>query len=134
MSDGYRGLPGSRGDRNVPLRVFGRRHAVALWRVGADQHIMLEHINQRWARRRPIEDAALEGAVPRLRPSMMTMPVVPLRLLAAAMSHDIGSDSQRPFAIVIVGGLISDLLHSTVLLPTFYVWIARGGEALPPPG
>jgi len=44
---------------------------------------------------------------------------------------DIGSDSQRPFAIVIVGGLISDLLLSIFLLPTFYVWIARDGDRLP---
>jgi cobalt-zinc-cadmium resistance protein CzcA len=54
-------------------------------------------------------------------------------LLPAAMSHGIGSDSQRPFAIVIVGGLISDLLLSVFLLPTFYVWIAREGDALPEP-
>jgi heavy metal efflux system protein len=49
------------------------------------------------------------------------------------LSHDIGSDSQRPFAIVIVGGLISDLLLSIVLLPTFYVWIAKDGDQLPEP-
>jgi outer membrane protein, heavy metal efflux system len=55
---------------------------------------------------------------------MMTMLVATLGLLPAALSHDIGSDSQRPFAIVIVGGLISDLLLSIFLLPTFYVWIA----------
>jgi len=54
-------------------------------------------------------------------------------LLPAALSHDIGSDSQRPFAIVIVGGLISDLLLSIVLLPTFYVWIAKDGDQLPEP-
>ena len=52
---------------------------------------------------------------------------------AGGASHDIGSDSQRPFAIVIVGGLISDLLLSIVLLPTFYVWIARDGDQLPEP-
>jgi cobalt-zinc-cadmium resistance protein CzcA len=64
---------------------------------------------------------------------MMTMLVATLGLLPAALSHDIGSDSQRPFAIVIVGGLISDLLLSIVLLPTFYVWIARDGDQLPAP-
>jgi cobalt-zinc-cadmium resistance protein CzcA len=62
---------------------------------------------------------------------MMTMLVATLGLLPAALSHDIGSDSQRPFAIVIVGGLISDLLLSVFLLPTFYVWIAREGDQLP---
>jgi cobalt-zinc-cadmium resistance protein CzcA len=95
--------------------------------------IMLEYINQLRARGYSIQDAAVEGAVLRLRPIMMTMLVATLGLLPAALSHDIGSDSQRPFAIVIVGGLISDLLLSIVLLPTFYVWIARDGDQLPLP-
>jgi cobalt-zinc-cadmium resistance protein CzcA len=95
--------------------------------------IMLEYINQLRARGHTIKDAAVEGAVLRLRPIMMTMLVATLGLLPAALSHDIGSDSQRPFAIVIVGGLISDLLLSIVLLPTFYVWIARDNDQLPEP-
>jgi cobalt-zinc-cadmium resistance protein CzcA len=95
--------------------------------------IMVEYINQRRARGHSIEDSAVEGAVLRLRPIMMTMLVATLGLLPAALSHGIGSDSQRPFAIVIVGGLISDLLLSIVLLPTFYVWIARDGDQLPAP-
>ena len=52
-------------------------------------------------------------------------------LLPAALSHEIGSDSQRPFAIVIVGGLIAALGMSVFLLPTLYVWIARDGDVLP---
>ncbi len=95
--------------------------------------IMLEYINQLCARGYSIPDAAVEGAVLRLRPIMMTMLVATLGLLPAALSHDIGSDSQRPFAIVIVGGLISDLLLSIVLLPTFYVWIAKDADQLPEP-
>jgi cobalt-zinc-cadmium resistance protein CzcA len=51
----------------------------------------------------------------------------------AAMSHAIGSDSQRPFAIVIVGGLVAALAISIILLPTLYVWIARDGDKLPAP-
>jgi cobalt-zinc-cadmium resistance protein CzcA len=93
--------------------------------------IMLEYINQLRARGNTIEEAAIEGAVLRLRPIVMTMLVATLGLLPAALSHDIGSDSQRPFAIVIVGGLISDLLMSVVLLPTLYVWFARPGDKLP---
>jgi cobalt-zinc-cadmium resistance protein CzcA len=95
--------------------------------------IMLEYINQRRARGHTILDAAIEGAVLRLRPIMMTMLVATLGLLPAALSHEIGSDSQRPFAIVIVGGLISDLLMSIYLLPTLYVWMAREGDKLPEP-
>jgi cobalt-zinc-cadmium resistance protein CzcA len=93
--------------------------------------IMLEYINQLRARRYSIEDAAVEGAVLRLRPIMMTMLVATLGLLPAALSHAIGSDSQRPFAIVIVGGLISDLVMSIFLLPTLYVWIAGDRDVLP---
>jgi len=93
--------------------------------------IMLEYINQLRARGRAVADAAVEGAVLRLRPIMMTMLVATLGLLPAALSHGIGSDSQRPFAIVIVGGLISDLLLSIFLLPTLYVWMARDHDVLP---
>jgi len=93
--------------------------------------IMLEYINQLRARRYPIEDAAVEGAVLRLRPIMMTMLVATLGLLPAALSHAIGSDSQRPFAIVIVGGLIAALIMSVFLLPTLYVWIAGERDVLP---
>jgi cobalt-zinc-cadmium resistance protein CzcA len=93
--------------------------------------IMLEYINQLRARRYSIEDAAVEGAVLRLRPIMMTMLVATLGLLPAALSHAIGSDSQRPFAIVIVGGLIADLVMSIFLLPTLYVWVAAERDVLP---
>jgi cobalt-zinc-cadmium resistance protein CzcA len=92
---------------------------------------MLEYINQLRARGYTPKGAAIEGAVLRLRPIMMTMLVATLGLLPAAMSHAIGSDSQRPFAIVIVGGLMSDLLLSIFLLPTLYVWIAREDDKLP---
>jgi cobalt-zinc-cadmium resistance protein CzcA len=95
--------------------------------------IMLEYINQLRASGMTIEGAAVEGAVLRLRPIMMTMLVATLGLLPAAMSHGIGSDSQRPFAIVIVGGLISDLVMSIFLLPTLYVWMAREHDVLPTP-
>jgi heavy metal efflux system protein len=93
--------------------------------------IMVEYINQLRARGYSIEEAAVEGAVLRLRPIMMTMMVATLGLLPAAVSHGIGSDSQRPFAIVIVGGLFADLVISIVLLPTLYVWFARADDQLP---
>jgi cobalt-zinc-cadmium resistance protein CzcA len=95
--------------------------------------IMLEYINQMRVRGHSIEEAAIEGAVLRLRPIMMTMLVATLGLLPAATSHGIGSDSQRPFAIVIVGGLVGALLISVFLLPTLYVWIARPQDVLPAP-
>jgi heavy metal efflux system protein len=57
----------------------------------------------------------------------MTMLVATLGLLPAAVSHGIGSDSQRPFAIVIV----SDVVMSIFLLPTLYTWFARSDDRLP---
>ena len=93
--------------------------------------ILLEYINQLRARGMTAEDAAVEGAVVRLRPIMMTMLIATLGLLPAALSNGIGSDSQRPFAIVIVGGLITNLLMSVFLLPTLYVWVARPTDILP---
>ena len=95
--------------------------------------IMLEYINQLRAAGHTIESAAIEGAVLRLRPIMMTMLVATLGLLPAALSRGIGSDSQRPFAIVIVGGLIGALLLSIFLLPTLYVWVSRDNDKLPEP-
>jgi cobalt-zinc-cadmium resistance protein CzcA len=95
--------------------------------------IMLEYINQLRARGHSILDAVTQGAVQRFRPILMTMLVASLGLVPAAMSHGIGSDSQRPFAIVIVGGLMAVLAMSIFLLPCLYVWVARNGDALPAP-
>jgi cobalt-zinc-cadmium resistance protein CzcA len=95
--------------------------------------IMLEYINQLRARGHTIEDAAVDGAVLRLRPILMTMLVATLGLLPAALSRGIGSDSQRPFAIVIVGGLVGAMLLSIFLLPTLYVWFAGDRDKLPEP-
>jgi cobalt-zinc-cadmium resistance protein CzcA len=101
--------------------------------------IMIEFINQLRARSKGtdvsyeehIVDSAVDGAVLRLRPIMMTMLVATLGLLPAALSHAIGSDSQRPFAIVIVGGLLANLIIGIFLLPTLYVWIAGDNDVLP---
>ena len=95
--------------------------------------IMVEYINQLRVRGRTVQEAAKEGASLRLRPIMMTMLVATLGLLPAALSHEIGSDSQRPFAIVIVGGLTLELLIGVFLLPTLYCFWARPGDKLPPP-
>jgi cobalt-zinc-cadmium resistance protein CzcA len=95
--------------------------------------IMLEYMNQMRVRGHSVEESAIEGAVLRLRPIIMTMLVATLGLIPAALSRGIGSDSQRPFAIVIVGGLISAMAMSIFLLPTLYVWIARDHDVLPHP-
>jgi cobalt-zinc-cadmium resistance protein CzcA len=93
--------------------------------------IMLEYINQLRVRGHTILDAAVEGSVQRLRPIMMTMLVASFGLMPAALSRGIGSDSQRPFAIVIVGGLMAALILGIYLLPTLYVWVAGDSDILP---
>jgi cobalt-zinc-cadmium resistance protein CzcA len=95
--------------------------------------IMLEYINQLRARGETIVDAAINGSVQRLRPIMMTMLVASVGLLPAALSKAIGSDSQRPFAIVIVGGLVAALILGVFLLPVLYVWLAGEQDVLPEP-
>jgi len=95
--------------------------------------IMLEYINQLRASGHSVLDAAIQGSVRRLRPITMTMLVASLGLVPAAVSRGIGSDSQRPFAIVIVGGLVAALILGVYLLPTLYVWVAGDRDALPKP-
>ena len=93
--------------------------------------VLIEYINQLRARGLPVHEAVVLGSTRRLRPIMMTMLVASLGLLPAATSHGIGSDSQRPFAIVIVGGLLTELFLSLVLLPAFYAWMAGPNDVLP---
>jgi cobalt-zinc-cadmium resistance protein CzcA len=71
------------------------------------------------------QDAILEAVSQRLRPVLMTALLASLGLLPAALSHAIGSDTQRPFAIVIIGGLISSTLLTMLLLPTLYELFER---------
>lgn len=75
-----------------------------------------------------IREAVVEGSCLRLRPIMMTALVATFGLLPAALSHAIGSDSQRPMAIVICGGLLFDLVVAFFVLPTLYLWFAKEGD------
>jgi cobalt-zinc-cadmium resistance protein CzcA len=81
---------------------------------------------------RTIGDAILEGAVLRLRPILMTAMMAGLGLLPAALSHGIGSETQRPFAVVIVGGIVSATLFTLVLLPLLYSLVAHEEPLMPP--
>jgi len=77
-----------------------------------------------------IAQATREAAILRLRPIMMTAIVAALGLLPAAMAHGVGTDSQRPFAMVIVGGMLSQLVISVLLMPVLYALVAREGDRL----
>ena len=75
-------------------------------------------------------DAIRESAILRLRPIMMTALVAALGLLPAALATGVGTDTQRPFAVVIVGGLITCLLIIVFLMPALYAMVAREGDRL----
>jgi cobalt-zinc-cadmium resistance protein CzcA len=77
-----------------------------------------------------IVDATRAAALLRLRPIMMTALVAALGLLPAALSTGVGSDTQKPFALVIVGGLFSRLLISVFLMPVLYAMFAREDDHL----
>jgi cobalt-zinc-cadmium resistance protein CzcA len=87
--------------------------------------LLVTYINQLRIKGMSIREAVIEGSCLRLRPIMMTALVATFGLIPAALSHAIGSDSQRPMAIVIVGGLVADLVMAFFLLPTLYLWFAK---------
>jgi cobalt-zinc-cadmium resistance protein CzcA len=104
---------------------------VALMGVAVQTSVILySFINKLRLEGRDIATATLEASILRLRPIMMTALVACFGLLPAAMSTGIGSDSQKPFAIVIVGGLASRLLLSIFLSPVLYALVARDGDTL----
>ncbi len=104
---------------------------VALMGVAVQTSVILySFINKLRREGKPIMEATLEASLLRLRPIMMTALVACFGLLPAAMSTGIGSDSQRPFAIVIVGGLASRLLLSIFLAPVLYALVAKDGDTL----
>ena len=104
---------------------------IALMGVAVQTSVILySFINKLRLEGRDIPTATLDAAMLRLRPIMMTALVACLGMLPAATSTGIGSDSQKPFAIVIVGGLISRLALSIFLSPVLYSLIARDGDKL----
>ncbi|MDF0379105.1 CusA/CzcA family heavy metal efflux RND transporter [Methylophilus sp. YYY-1] len=82
--------------------------------------IMVEQIKSLMREGRELSESVIEGAVARLRPILMTALMAGLGLMPAALSHGIGSETQRPFAVVIVGGLITATLFTLLLLPLLF--------------
>ena len=90
--------------------------------------IMVEQIVDFVRRGRPLPAAVVEGAVLRLRPILMTALMAGLGLLPAALSHGIGSETQRPFAVVIVGGIVSATIFTLLLLPLVFTRFGLADE------
>jgi cobalt-zinc-cadmium resistance protein CzcA len=94
--------------------------------------IMVEQIVEFMRNGAPLAKAVMDGAALRLRPILMTALMAGLGLLPAALSHGIGSETQRPFAVVIVGGIVSATLFTLLLLPLLFPYFASENEV--PPG
>ncbi|HEX4423336.1 MAG TPA: CusA/CzcA family heavy metal efflux RND transporter [Kofleriaceae bacterium] len=92
--------------------------------------IFISHANKLRKAGLSLDEATRESAAVRLRPILITALVACVGLMPAAFSHAIGSDSQRPFAQVVVGGLLSRLALSIFLLPVLYRWASRSGDRL----
>jgi cobalt-zinc-cadmium resistance protein CzcA len=106
---------------HTPLSVSSAVGFITLFGVAVmDGVLLIMYVRQARERTPDSQDAIVQAVSQRLRPVLMTALLASLGLLPAAMSHAIGSDTQRPFAIVIIGGLISSTLLTMLLLPTLY--------------
>ncbi len=115
----------------TPFSVSSGIGFLALFGVSVQTAVIyISYANELRRDGRSIADATREAAILRLRPIMMTALVAALGLLPAALSTGIGSDTQRPFAMVIVGGLFSRLLISVFLMPALYAIVARPHDKL----
>jgi heavy metal efflux system protein len=116
---------------NTPFSVSSMIGFLALFGVSVQTAVVyISYANELRLGGHGIEQATREAAMLRLRPIMMTALVAALGLLPAALSTGVGSDTQKPFALVIVGGLFSRLLISIFLMPVLYVMFARQDDHL----
>ena len=92
--------------------------------------VYISYVNELRRDGMPTNDAVREAAIVKLRPIMMTALVAALGLVPAAIATGVGTDSQRPFALVIVAGLIARLAISVYLMPALYQLVARDGDRL----
>ncbi len=90
--------------------------------------IMVEQFIEGMRNGLPLVESVMEGAVARLRPILMTALMAGIGLMPAALSHGIGSETQRPFAVVIVGGIVSATLFTLLLLPLLFPVFAEEGS------
>jgi cobalt-zinc-cadmium resistance protein CzcA len=116
---------------HTPFSVSSVLGLLALMGVSVETAVILvSYINKLRLEKHSIRSATREAALLRLRPIMMTALVACLGLLPAALSTGIGSDTQKPFAIVIVAGLISRLFLGFFVNPVLYEMVAKEGDVL----
>jgi cobalt-zinc-cadmium resistance protein CzcA len=115
----------------TPFSVSSGVGFLALFGVSVQTAVVyISYVNELRKAGTPTAEAIREGAILRLRPIMMTALVAALGLLPAALATGVGTDSQRPFALVIVSGLFSRLLISIFLMPALYALVARPDDRL----
>jgi heavy metal efflux system protein len=115
----------------TPFSVSSGIGFLALFGVSVQTAVVyISYVNELRGTGTPLAQAIREGAILRLRPIMMTALVAALGLLPVALATGVGTDSQRPFALVIVSGLFTRLLISIFLMPVLYATVARPGDRL----
>ncbi len=115
----------------TPFSVSSGIGFLALFGVSVQTAVVyISYVNELRRGGTGIAEAIREGAILRLRPIMMTALVAALGLLPAAIATGVGTDSQRPFALVIMSGLFTRLLISVFLMPALYAIVARPGDHL----
>jgi cobalt-zinc-cadmium resistance protein CzcA len=115
----------------TPFSVSSGIGFLALFGVSVQTAVVyISYVNEMRRDGTNLAEAIREGAILRLRPIMMTALVAALGLLPAALATGVGTDTQRPFALVIVSGLFTRLLISIFLMPALYALVARPGDRL----
>ncbi len=110
----------------IPLSVSAAIGFIALFgQAVLNGVVMVTHYNQLRDEGMATHDAVMEGSLTRLRTVLMTALLAMLGLLPMALSHAIGAETQRPLAVVVIGGLVSATLLTLLVLPTLYAWAAR---------
>jgi heavy metal efflux system protein len=116
---------------DTPFSVSSMIGFLALFGVSVQTAVVyISYANELRLGGQTIVDATRTAALLRLRPIMMTALVAAFGLLPAALATGVGSSTQKPFALVIVGGLFSRLLISVYLMPVLYKIAAREGDHL----
>ncbi len=119
----------------IPLSVSAAIGFIALFgQAVLNGVVMVTYYNQLRETGMTVNDAVMEGSLTRLRTVLMTAMLAMLGLLPMALSHAIGAETQRPLAVVVIGGLVSATLLTLLVLPTLYAWAARKDAPVVPGG
>jgi len=110
----------------IPLSVSAAIGFIALFgQAVLNGVVIVTHYNELRSEGMELVEAVRQGSLTRLRTVLMTAMLAMLGLLPMALSHAIGAETQRPLAVVVIGGLVSATVLTLLVLPTLYIWFAR---------